>query len=175
MDKPAEGLASFEDGERFCLNGVEVLDAVDAQALYAFYPDIDKHINAAHASIVKPLRGKAERLEKNLQEIEEGYYFQLKEVDKLEKRQHLSDLNYSALERHYELSEVAKHEADKDRDAWKNKFLSSLKTVEDILAHEINPSNYDHDEVCTINNQQIEAVSFIRKEINAHLALKGKT
>jgi hypothetical protein len=62
----------------------------------------------------------------------------------------------------FELMEKTEKESKTNK-----KLREALKTTLEILedVNEINPSNYDHDEVCAMNASTVEAVLFLRKTL----------
>lgn len=66
--------------------------------------------------------------------------------------------------------EIARLLAERDDLAREVKRLrEAIQDADEMVTMEINPSNYNHDDVCLLNDQMIEAMLFLRA------ALKGDT
>lgn len=164
MDKPAEGLAfaRIERDDGIMPYPVLIVGDVVVKSYmngYEDYAEMEK-INAAHASIVKPLREKAETLEAE------------KELRAFQRDQAESSCSL----------------AMKDRDAWKDaadNLSFQLKEIRELADHYLGESrakNEDAERLVEIlkkvrsnNHVRNEEFREMQEALAAHEALKGKT
>lgn len=66
-----------------------------------------------------------------------------------------------ASERIYELEDKLA-QVERERDEAKATLKEALAMAQDMI--EINPSNYDHDDVCRLNNEAVELLLFLTNQ-----------